>query len=109
MLRGRVRRQWGACRECASLARPKTASGYACFKTPALIVLVFGSFRWCGFVSKFTMTNSSTSVADINPAPQGDRAEQNHRHSERQRGLVPFDWRGEGNCAHSDQRVESPD
>ncbi len=55
------------------------------------------------------MTNSSTSVADINPASQGDRAEQNHRHSEQQRGLGPFDWRGDGKCAQSDKHIENPD
>jgi len=72
-------------------------------------MLVFGSFWRRRFVSKFAMTDSSTSVSDVSSASQGYRAEQNHRDSERHGRLGPFDWRSDSERAQSCERIENPD
>src|SRR5206468_12537877 len=77
--------------------------------TSASIVLLFRPLWRRRFVSKFAMTDSSAGIGDVNPASQGHGAEQDHRNSEWDGRLGPFDWRSDGNCAQSGQCIENPD
>src|SRR4030095_277060 len=74
-----------------------------------ILMPVFGSFRRRRFGSKFAMAASPTSVGDVSPAPQGNRAEQNHRDSERRGRFWPFNWRSDSERAQSCEHIENPD